>query len=64
LQHHGLQVFDSLPRLPRVPDVRGGVHLRDGLERPDLIKLADTLAAVIADEGDGIPEAIPRAASR
>jgi hypothetical protein len=40
------------------------VHLRDGLERPDLIKLADTLAAVIADEGDGIPEAIPRAASR
>jgi DNA-binding transcriptional LysR family regulator len=64
LRHDGLQVFDSLPRLPHVPDARGGVHLRDGLDRPDLIKLADTLAAVIANEGDGVPQAIRRAASR
>jgi len=46
-----------------VPDVRGGVHLRDGLEGSDLIKLADALAAVIAREGDGIPEAVRRTAS-
>jgi DNA-binding transcriptional LysR family regulator len=64
LQHCGLQVFDSLPRLPQVRDARGGVHLRDGLEQSDVIELADTLAAVIANEGDGIPEAIRRTASR
>jgi hypothetical protein len=47
-----------------VPDVRGGVHLRDGLEGADLIKLADTLAAVIANEGEGIPDAVRKTASR
>jgi DNA-binding transcriptional LysR family regulator len=64
LQRQDLQVFDSLPRLPRVPDVRGGVHLRDGLERSDLNKLADTLAAVIAREGEDIAETARRTASR
>jgi hypothetical protein len=63
LRHHGLQVFDSLPRLPRVPDVRGGVLLRDGLDRSDLIELADAIAAAIAREGDAIPEATRRTAS-
>jgi DNA-binding transcriptional LysR family regulator len=62
LQRQDLQVFDSLPRLPRVPDVRGGVHLRDGLETPDINKLADTLAAVIARQGDDVAETIRRTA--
>lgn len=64
LQHHGLQVVDSLPPLPRVPDVRAGVHLREGLEGSQLVKLADTLANVIGGTGEGLPEAMRRTASR
>jgi DNA-binding transcriptional LysR family regulator len=62
LHNHGLQVFDSLPRLPRAPDVWGGVHLRDGMEEPELVSLADTLVAVIAGAGEGSPEIIRRMA--
>jgi len=64
LQPSSLQVFDSLARLPRVPDVRGGVHLREGMEGSDLEKLADTLMDAIANVGDGISAAARRAASR
>src|SRR4051812_4191920 len=60
LQNHGLQVFDSLPRLPRAPDVRGGGHLRHGLEDPGLVNLADTLAGVIAGAGEGKAETVRR----
>jgi len=63
LQQSGLEVFETLPRLPRVPDVRGGVHLRDGLEDAELVKLADTLTSVIAYAGDGASEAARKTAS-
>jgi DNA-binding transcriptional LysR family regulator len=49
----GLQVFESLPRLPKVPDVYGGVHLREGLAVAELNELADMIAVAIggADAG-------------
>ena len=50
----GLTVLDSVPRLPAVPDVYGGVHLREGLEGSDMVELADTIAAAVetgTDEG-------------
>ena len=40
----GLQVLDTLPRLPKVPDVMGGVYLREGADSPLLIELADRIA--------------------
>lgn len=48
----GLQVFDSLPRLPKVPDVYGGVHLRDGLDISELSELADMVAAAVSGGTD------------
>ena len=40
----GLQVLDNAPRLPKVPDVVGGVYLREGADSPQLIELADRIA--------------------
>jgi DNA-binding transcriptional LysR family regulator len=42
-----LKVFDSSPLLPRLPDVHGGVYLREGLEGSDLITLAEIIADAI-----------------
>ena len=40
----GVQVLDNSPRLPRMPDVVGGVYLREGVNSPQLIELADRIA--------------------
>ena len=40
----GVQVLDNAPRLPKVPDVVAGVHLREGADSPALIELADRIA--------------------
>ena len=56
-QQHGLQVFEQTARLPRVPDVRGGVHLRDGLDSAELNTLADMLADAVANPKPSIAEA-------
>ena len=40
----GVQVLDNAPRLPKVPDVVGGIHLREGADSPQLIELADRIA--------------------
>jgi len=51
LRATSLQVFDSAPpRLPPVPDVHGGVYLRDGLDFPALDDLADNIAAAVASQ--------------
>lgn len=43
----GLQVFESLPRLPAVPDVYGGVYLREGLDLPEVEELGDAIMAAV-----------------
>jgi DNA-binding transcriptional LysR family regulator len=48
----GLTVLDGVPRLPPVPDAMGAVHLRDGLESPDMVELADLIAAAVTDGTD------------
>ena len=37
-------MLDNSPRLPKVPDVVGGVYLREGADSPQLIELADRIA--------------------
>jgi DNA-binding transcriptional LysR family regulator len=48
----GLTVLDGAPRLPAVPDAIGAVHLREGLDSPDMIELADMITAAVADGSD------------
>ena len=43
----GLQVLDSPRKLPKVPAVHGGVHLREGVQLADLGALADAIAAAV-----------------
>ena len=50
----GLQVFDSLPRLPAVPDVYGGVFLREGLDVPEVNELADMIAAAVGERVENV----------
>jgi DNA-binding transcriptional LysR family regulator len=40
----GLQVLESSPRLPKMPDVARGVYLREGADTPKLRELADQIA--------------------
>jgi DNA-binding transcriptional LysR family regulator len=42
----GLQVIDS-PRLPKVPDVAGGIYLREGADSSQLIELADRITTSV-----------------
>jgi DNA-binding transcriptional LysR family regulator len=57
LRATGLEVFDSAPPwLPRVPDVRGGVYLRAGLDGAPFDALADMIAAAV---GDAAPDGAP-----
>jgi DNA-binding transcriptional LysR family regulator len=46
IETNDLEVLDH-PRLPRMPDVIGGVHVRDGLEDPQLNELADMVYSAI-----------------
>jgi DNA-binding transcriptional LysR family regulator len=39
----GLPLIENSSRLPRVPDVAGGVYLREGAESPQVIELADRI---------------------
>jgi DNA-binding transcriptional LysR family regulator len=48
----GLQVLEGLPRLPPVPDVYGGVYLREGLDLPEVEEIADAIMAAVG-EGAG-----------
>jgi DNA-binding transcriptional LysR family regulator len=48
----GLTVLDGAPRLPTVPDAIGAVHLREGLDSPDMNELADLITAAVADGSD------------
>jgi DNA-binding transcriptional LysR family regulator len=49
LRQSGLEVFDSAPqRLPPIPDVHGGVYLREGSDGSPLCELADMIAAAVA----------------
>ena len=48
----GLTVLDGVPRLPAVPDAIGAVHLREGLDSPDMNELADMITAAVADGSD------------
>ncbi len=59
----GLQVFDSLPRLPKVPDVYGGVHLREGLDISEFSELADMVAAAVSGGADTLVRATPQVAA-
>ena len=57
----GLQAFDSLPRLPQVPDVWGGVYLREGLDSSELSELADMVAAAVSGGTDALVDDTRRA---
>jgi DNA-binding transcriptional LysR family regulator len=60
----GLKTLEDVPRLPAIPDVYGGVHLREGLEGSDMVELADTIAAAVEDGTDaGYHDLARRAAS-
>jgi len=48
IEHHGLEVIEDSPRLPRLPAVIGGVHVRDGLDDPQINALADMIHAAIS----------------
>jgi DNA-binding transcriptional LysR family regulator len=54
----GIQVLDNPRRLPKVPAVWGGVHLREGMELADLGALADTIAASVRG-ASGATDAAP-----
>lgn len=43
----GLQALDLSPRLPKVPDVVGGVYLREGADSAMAIELADRIADAV-----------------
>lgn len=60
LQQAGLQVFETLPRLPKVPDVYGGIRLRPGLEGTELNALVDSITAAISNAGPARAEATRR----
>lgn len=60
----GVQVVDSSRRLPKAPDVYGGVHLREGLEDSGLSELADMIAAAIGGADGCNEDAARRAVSR
>jgi DNA-binding transcriptional LysR family regulator len=47
IEEHGLEVVEDSARLPRMPDVIGGVHVRDGLDDPQLNELADMIYSAI-----------------
>jgi DNA-binding transcriptional LysR family regulator len=60
----GLTVLDGAPRLPAMPDAIGAVHLREGLDSPDMTELADMIAAAVMDGTDaGNGDLVPRAAA-
>ena len=48
----GLQVLEGLPRLPPVPDVYGGVYLREGLDLPEVEEIADAIMAAVGQGAD------------
>jgi DNA-binding transcriptional LysR family regulator len=48
----GLQVFESLPRLPAIPNVYGGVYLREGLDVAEVEELANTIMAAVGEGAD------------
>lgn len=47
IEQHGLEVIEDSPHLPPMPPVIGGVHVRDGLDDPQLNELADMIHAAI-----------------
>jgi DNA-binding transcriptional LysR family regulator len=55
LRATGLEVFDSALRLPRIADLHGGVHLREGLDGPMVQELADSIAAALTDAAPASP---------
>jgi DNA-binding transcriptional LysR family regulator len=60
----GLTVLDGVPRLPAVPDAIAAVHLREGLDSPDMTELADMIVAAVAEGTDaGYLDLARRAAS-
>jgi DNA-binding transcriptional LysR family regulator len=58
----GLHVFDRTPRLPKVADVYGTVHLREG-SGWELNELADTIAAAVSGADAEYYIEIPRKAA-
>jgi DNA-binding transcriptional LysR family regulator len=58
----GLHVFDRTPRLPKVADVYGAVHVREGLGS-ELNALADKIAAAVCGTGAEASVEIPRKAA-